>query len=403
MDKVIIVGGGASGLVAGIFAARAGKAVTILEQKDRVGKKILATGNGRCNYTNSHMELSCFNSENIDFVEKALDRFSYQETINFFMNLGIYPKDIKGYTYPYSLQALSVVHVLELEALYLEVNIICNISVKQIKKSNDIFLVETDKKNYKANKVILANGGCASPNLGSDGSGYALAKKLGHKIIEPLPGLVQLVSDEKFTKMIAGIRTDALINVYIDDELVSYQRGELQFTKYGVSGIVTLQISRFASKALNSSKKVMLNIDLFPDMEWQDIIDLIENRINNNPYKNMEEIFYGLFNNKLVLALLKRTNISKDMKCNKLDKANLIKLVDMIKNFNMNIVDTKDFSMAQVTVGGVDTSSVNPDTMESKIVKGLYFCGEILDVDGTCGGYNLQWAWTSGYIAGKSV
>ena len=403
MGDVVIVGGGASGLVAAIFAARKGRKVTIIEHNDKLGKKILATGNGRCNYTNSYMDISCFRSNNINFVKAVLDKFSYEETIEFFMKLGIYPLEIKGYIYPNSQQALSVLKVLELEILNLGINILYNVNVKDIERTDKGFAIHTNQGNYQCKKIILASGGCASSNLGSDGSGFKIAKDLGHKIIKPLPALVGLRSSDNYFKVIAGVRASVYIDVYVDNKLIYGQEGEVQFTKYGVSGIPIFQLSRFVSRALDVSKRVKLKIDLLPDFDWKDTMDLIEQRISNNPYKNMEEIFYGLFNNKLVQCILKRTNISKDMPCKKLDKTNLINLVNMIKGFQVNIVDTNPLDQAQVTTGGVDTYEINNDSMESMIVKNLYFCGEILDVDGTCGGYNLQWAWSSGYLAGSSV
>ncbi len=403
MEDVIVVGGGASGLMAGIFAARKDMKVTILEHKDKVGKKILATGNGRCNYTNSNMNISCFRSNNINFIEKVLEEFSYKETIEFFKELGIFPKEIKGNIYPNSEQALSVLKVLELEVLHLGVNVICDTKVDHIKKTNEGFVLHTSGGHYQSKKVILANGGCASPNLGSDGSGFTLAKELGHKIIKPLPGLVQLRSREKYFNIVAGVRTDARISVYVNNERIAIEEGELQFTKYGVSGIPIMQISRFVSKALDSSKDVKLKIDLLPSFEWDETIELIKDRINKNPYKNMEELFYGLLNNKLALCILSRANISSKKSCNKLKSEDLISLVNMIKYFQVKINDTNPFEQAQVTVGGVDLSQVSSETMESKLVNGLYFCGEILDADGTCGGYNLQWAWSSGYLAGINV
>ena len=403
MEDVIIVGGGASGLMAGIFAAKRGRKVTIFEHKDRLGKKILATGNGRCNYTNSNMDISCFHSDNIKFVKEVLEEFSYEETTSFFKNLGIYPKEIKGYIYPNSEQALSVLKVLELEVLYLGVKVVCDIKVEDIKKIKNGFVLDTSDGQYQARRVVLANGGCASPNLGSDGSGFSLAKALGHNIIKPLPGLVQLRSKDKYFKIIAGVRTNARINVYANNEKIGTEEGELQFTKYGVSGIPIMQVSRFVSKALDSSKIVKLKIDLLADFNWDRTMDLIKQRIKNNPYKNMEELFYGLLNNKLVICLLNRTNINKETSCNKLKPEDLVSLVNMIKFFEVDIYDTNPFEQAQVTVGGVDLNQVKSDTMESKLINGLYFCGEILDVDGTCGGYNLQWAWSSGYLAGSHV
>lgn len=403
MRDIVIVGGGASGLLAAIVAARRGRSVTIIEHKERVGKKILATGNGRCNYTNSYMDISCFRSNNIDFVKSVLENFSYNETIDFFMNLGIYPKDINGYIYPNSQQALAVREVLDLEAIYLGVDIICDSKLEHIKKNTDHFVLRTNQGTYKAKKVLLATGGSASGNLGSDGSGFEFAKELGHKVVKPLPALVQLRSNESFFKMLAGVRSQAYIELYVDDELTSRESGELQFTKYGVSGIPILQISRYASKALDKLQKVSLKIDLLNDLDWKASMDLLEKRFNTNPYKNIEEIFYGLFNNKLALCILKRTGISSKLEVNKISKGQLINLVNMIKCFEVDIVETNSFDSAQVTCGGVDTTQVSERTMESKLISGLYFSGEILDVDGTCGGYNLQWAWSSGFLAGSHV
>ncbi len=403
MKDIVIVGGGASGLMAAIVAARRGRSVSIIEYKERVGKKILATGNGRCNYTNSYMDISCFRSDNINFASSVLEDFSYNDTINFFMDLGIYPRDINGYIYPNSQQALAVREVLELEALYLGVDIICDIKVEHIKKNCEHFFLITNHGDYEAKKVVLATGGSASKNLGSDGSGFKLAKELGHKIIKPLPALVQLRTDDSNFKMIAGVRSQAYIELYIDDKLASTESGELQFTQYGVSGIPVFQISRYASKALDKSKKVSLKIDLLHDLDWKATMDLLEKRILINTYKNIEEIFYGLFNNKFILYILKKSGIYSKLEAKKISKGQLISLVNMIKNFEVNIIETNPFDSAQVTCGGIDTTQVSKRTMESKLVAGLYFSGEILDVDGTCGGYNLQWAWSSGFLAGSYV
>lgn len=403
MKDIVIVGGGASGLMAAIVAARRGRSVSILEYKERVGKKILATGNGRCNYTNSYMNISCFRSDNINFASSVLEDFSYNDTINFFMDLGIYPRDINGYIYPNSQQASAIREVLELEAVYLGVDIICDTKVEHIKKNTDHFVLMTNHGDYKAKKVVIATGGSASKNLGSDGSGFKLAKELGHKIIKPLPALVQLRTDDSNFKMIAGVRSQAYIELYIDDKLASTESGELQFTQYGVSGIPVFQISRYASKALDKSKKVSLKIDLLHDLDWKATMDLLEKRILINTYKNIEEIFYGLFNNKFILYILKKSGIYSKLEAKKISKGQLISLVNMIKNFEVNIIETNPFDSAQVTCGGIDTTQVSKRTMESKLVAGLYFSGEILDVDGTCGGYNLQWAWSSGFLAGSYV
>jgi len=252
MSHVIIVGGGASGLVAGIFAARRNHKVTILEHKDKIGKKILATGNGKCNYTNLVQLPECYRSNDNTFPMKVLSLFGVQETIDFFCDLGIYPKEERqGYMYPNSEQASSVVQVLEMELARLQVRICLGTHVEHISKKKNSFHLTTNQGNFTADKVILATGGCASPNHGSDGSGFLLAKELGHKIIKPLPALVQLRSKEKYFKTLAGVRTDAAIGLFVNDKLMAKEEGELLIANYGVSGIPVFQISRFASKALH--------------------------------------------------------------------------------------------------------------------------------------------------------
>lgn len=403
MEDVIIIGGGASGLVAGIFAARNGRKVTILEHKDKIGKKILATGNGKCNYTNLTMNSDCYRSKDTVFFQKVLDTFSVHNTIDFFMELGIYPKIRNGYVYPNSEQAKSVVNVLELEGSRLGVNFLCNIHVEHIHKRRQGFALQTNEGEYQCSKVILATGGCASPNLGSDGSGYTLAREMGHNIIKPLPALVQLQSKGSFYKILAGVRAEAAIKLYVNDRLESSEHGEIQFVKYGLSGIPVLQISRFASHALDIGKKVQVKMDLLPNIDWNSTKELIEKRIANSQWKNMEESLVGLFNNKLGAVLLIEANIPAKMPCKKIYKKQIVELVNKIKGFQVDITSPNPFNQAQVTAGGVDTKEINSRTMESKIMKDLYFCGELIDVDGTCGGYNLQWAWSSGRLAGKSV
>jgi predicted Rossmann fold flavoprotein len=404
MSDVIIIGGGASGLMAAIHAARLNHKVLILEHKDKIGKKILATGNGKCNYTNYSQLPECYRSSgNNDFIDRVLQTFDAMTTINFFKQLGIYPKEKKGYVYPNSEQASSVVEVLRMELQRLKVKILCDVHVEHIRKDKNHFLINTNKGNHTAEKIILAAGGCASPNLGSDGSGFQIAKELGHHIIKPVPALVQLQSKEKYFKTIAGVRTDAHIELYVNGSMVAKEKGELLIAAYGVSGIPILQVSRYASRALNDKKNVYLVIDFLPMVSYDDTLTLIYDRIKENPHKNIEENLIGLFHNKLAYVMIKEVGLSPELASNSLTKKQIISLVQQIKSWRVSITDTNPFDQAQVSAGGVDTSEINPDTMESKIVKGLYLTGELIDVDGTCGGYNLQWAWSTGAIAGKSI
>jgi predicted Rossmann fold flavoprotein len=402
MSNVIIVGGGASGLIAGIIAARQKHKVTILEQKDKIGKKIYATGNGKCNYTNLIQTPDCYRSNNPNFALLALEQFDVNKTIEFFKQLGIYPKERKGYLYPNSEQAVSVVDVLTMELKRLKVKILCEVRVEKIKKDNG-FLIITNKGKFQADKVILAAGGCASPNLGSDGSGFLLAKELGHKIIEPIPALVQLKSKEKYFKTLAGVRVEAGIKLLINKEYVTEEFGEVLMANYGVSGIPIFQISRYAARAISENKKVELVIDYMPDLNWKELYQFLIDRIHSSTEKNMEELMIGLFHHKLSYIMLIEAGIPVDLPCQKANQKQVSDLVNQIKEWHIPISEPNSFEQAQISAGGVDTNEINPVTMESKLVKGLYFAGEVIDVDGTCGGYNLQWAWTTGYNAGMGL
>lgn len=399
MEEVIIVGGGASGLVAAIMAAREGHKVTILEHKDKLGKKILATGNGKCNYTNLVQEKECYRSDDSSFPFKVLSCFDVNKTIEFFSDLGIYPKDKKGYLYPYSEQATSVLNVLEMEIIRLNIKVCLSTHVDKIHKNKLKFIIESNTGKYQGDKVILATGGCASSNLGSDGSGYGLAKDFGHTIIKPLPSLVQLMSDEKYFKTLAGVRCNAAIGLYGNKKLLAKETGEILMANYGVSGIPILQISRYAAKALDRKEKVNLIVDFLPELSKEETKELLMKRLATNSHKNMEEMLVGLLNNKLAYVLLLQGNIQVNKSCRQISDQEIDSITNMIKFFSIPISKTQSFEQAQVSSGGVDTREINSKTLESKIVQGLYFTGELIDVDGTCGGYNLQWAWSSGVVA----
>jgi predicted Rossmann fold flavoprotein len=425
---VVIIGAGASGLVAAITAARQGSSVLVIEKKDAAGKKILATGNGKCNFTNRVQNSECYRSDDIAFVMKVLSVFDVHQTIQFFKELGILPKERDGYLYPNSEQASSIVSVLTMECQRLKVQFRFNETVSEIKEPLYTVITEAieyntfnkspkDTKNkigktqetiikknsYYAGNLILASGGCASPKLGSDGSGYALAQSFGHAVIKPLPALVQLKSPDKFCKTISGVRTEAVVELFADNKLLVSEKGEILFTDYGISGIPVLQISRFASKALDHNEKVFLRLDLLPLLTKSELLTHLKARISSNPDRNTEEMMVGLLNHKLTYIIIKEAKLDPYKLSGQMSEQELRALADSIKEFIMIISDTNSFDNAQVCAGGIATAYINAETMESKLVKGLYFAGEILDVDGTCGGYNLQWAWSSGYLAGLSV
>ncbi|TCT17066.1 hypothetical protein EDC18_101362 [Natranaerovirga pectinivora] len=402
-NTVAIIGGGASGLVAGIVSARGGAKVTIIERMDRLGKKILATGNGRCNLTNTVLSVDHFNGENPKFSMPVLSAFDVEKTIEFFNGLGIYPRVENGYVYPYSNQASSVLDVLRQEIEQLKINVVYEEEVKEIEKKKNQFIIHTNGNKYYTNKVILCAGGNSTPNLGSNGSGFDLAKKLGHRIVSPYPALVQIKASENYLKRIKGVRVIAKLHLYIDDTLKREEVGEVLFTDYGLSGIPILQISRYIGEAINNGKKIKVLLDLIPELETEALDKILVERFTNMPYKSIEDNLIGLLNKKLIPIITHLSDIKDNQPVSQISKSQRHKLIESIKNLTFNITGTNDWNQSQVTVGGVATDEVDPNTLESKIHPNLYFAGEILDIDGDCGGYNLQWAWSSGYIAGKTI
>ncbi|MBQ8558889.1 MAG: NAD(P)/FAD-dependent oxidoreductase [Tyzzerella sp.] len=400
---VIIVGGGASGLVAAIAAARNGADVTIIEQKDRVGKKILSTGNGRCNLTNEYMKSECFRGDNTAIVPQVLKQFGYEETLTFFEELGLILKNRQGYIYPISDQASTVLDVLRMEIEHLSVNVVLEECVKDIKKTKKGFAVTTNQSTYFSDAVILAAGGKASPVLGSDGSGYGLAKQFGHTLSPVVPALVQLIGKGNYFKQISGVRTNATVNLYVNDAFVASDTGELQLTNYGISGIPVFQISRYAAKALYEKKRVIAVVDFLPTMTKEELNGFIQKRRESQSYKTAEDFFVGMFHKKLIGMFLKMARISPNQVVETISAKQWEQLLVLFKEFQVEIEGTNSFEQAQICAGGVRTTEVNPETMESIYADGFYLIGELLDIDGICGGYNLQWAWATGYIAGENA
>lgn len=397
---VIIVGAGASGMTASITAARNGAKVTLIEQKDRVGKKILSTGNGRCNLTNASMDSSFFRGDDISIVSSVLEQFSYEDTLHFFAELGVITKDRQGYIYPISDQASTILDVLRMELSRLSVEVFLDETVSHVTKTKHGFLVKTNQKTIQGDAVILATGGKAAPVLGSDGRGYSLAKQLGHHLSPVVPALVQLRGKGSYFKQVSGVRVNAKVSLFIDDVFRDADTGEVQLTDYGISGIPVFQISRYAAKALYEKKKVQVEIDFLPTMSDAEFETFIKDRIKLHGQKSAEDFFVGMFHKKLIAMFLKQSQISAGKQISGLRKEQIEALLHLCKHFLVEIESTNSFEQAQICAGGVKTSELNPHTMESLCVDDLYLVGELLDVDGVCGGYNLQWAWSTGYIAG---
>jgi len=404
--RVIVIGGGAAGMLAAISAARLGAHVTILEKNPRVGKKILATGNGRCNFTNVNAGYSCYSSENPGFVQKALSDFTASDAISFFEELGIQHKvEEMGKVFPMSDQASSILDVLLYELNRLGVNIICDSNVVDIIPENGSFILKTkDGNKYRGDSVVLAPGGKAMPSSGSDGYGYDLALKLGHTMTDTFPALVQLMLEGDYFKRIDGVKFIGTAEIIDNNRPVIKDRGDILFTNYGVSGPPVLQISRKAGELLKSGKQATLKISILDTMSKEEVTDLIDRRFKTDLNKTLEFSFVGLINKRLIPVVLLQAGIS-DLKrpVSGITSKERDRIAEILTDWRFNIRGTKSWPSAQVTAGGINTREIDENTMESFLIKGLYFAGEIMDVDGMCGGYNLQWAWSSGFIAGRSA
>lgn len=398
---VVIIGGGAAGLTAAISAARCGAHTVILEHKDKTGKKLLATGNGKCNYTNENQDITCYRGEHPDFVMPVFEQFGFPETVAFFENIGVVPKIKNGYYYPSGEQASSVLEVLRLEANYLRVREVCNCEISSIQNTKQGFCISSSAGIFFGKNMIFATGLLAAPKSGSDGSAFRYIEDFGHHFIDIVPALVPLQGKQAFFKQLAGIRTEIRADLYVENILTASEYGELQLTDYGVSGIPIFQLSRYAAKALKAGQNVHILLDFLPNMCSEDVVTLFEKRLHKTDQKKtICECFVGLFNKKLAEVLIKEAGISLGDSPVKVQTEQIKHLADLAKGLRADITGTKSFEQAQVCAGGISTEEICPDTMESKFIPGLYFAGEIIDIDGRCGGYNLQWAWSSGYVAG---
>jgi len=416
----VVIGGGASGLTAAIFAARQGSRVLVLEQKDKLCKKIYATGNGKCNFTNKDWQASYFRGSDFSLAEPVLRSFSLEDTLAFFKEIGVYPKERNGYFYPASEQAASVAESLVREAKRLGVECLTGVKVSRAysekkngnasgdrhgekghKDSDDIFVAETDNGVFYAKSMVLATGGKASPAHGSDGSGYPFAKSFGHTVISPQPAIVQLKAEGKFFKTLAGVRTDGRVTLHIGKDTYS-EEGELLFAAYGLSGIPVMQVSRYASVALYEKKNVTAELDLFPALADGELAEEIARRFRIMKANTAEEALAGLCNHKLNFVILQLCGLEPTKKAAAYGKKEAVALAEKIKHFTVKISDTNGFEQAQACAGGVPLKELT-EHMESKLVTGLFITGELADIDGTCGGYNLQWAWSSGAAAGKKI
>ncbi len=403
--KVGIIGAGASGMMAAVTAAKEGADVTLFEKNTRVGKKILATGNGKCNLGNLNFSTDYYYCDDKAKLREIFDAFSAWDTVNTFEGMGMLFHIKNDYLYPYSEQASTVLDILRTELERTKVNLVTEaeiISAVHVDKENVFVLKDVKGNEYRFEKLIIACGSPASLKKGEGLGGYELAKEFGHKVKDMVPGLVQLKSDDTFIKALAGVRCQAGIKLMVDGKEMGQENGELQFTDYGVSGIPVFQVSRQAAYALKEGKKVSIVVDFYPEQD--ETVYFATNRLRYDALsdKTLENYLIGTLNKKINMVLLKLTGLKSNTVTGEVPYEKIRELLRLSRIFPIHINGVNSMENAQICAGGVAFSQLSAE-MESEIVKGLYFAGEMVDVDGKCGGYNLQWAWTSGYVAGMNA
>lgn len=397
---LLIIGAGAAGMMAAITATRANKKVCILEKLDKAGKKLLATGNGKCNFTNDDMRTDCFGGDSA-FVSQVLEQFSVQDCLDFFYSIGIYPKNKNGYYYPNSEQASSVVTAFVEELERQKVHISYETLIQDIVSMQNEVVVDTNKGRFSGKKLIIATGLLAAPKLGSDGSLFDIVKGLGHRFSPILPALCGYYCKGINFKKVAGVRATGKVTAYVAGKKMSEDIGEIQFTDYGLSGIPVFQISRFLSKGLYNKQETKIVINLFPELDKAQLLE----ELNHRKCIKKEQIAYsllnGMINQKLIDIILEKSGVDREIIIASLTEDTLSRIADALQNISVSVNKYRDYEFAQVCTGGIPVSDINWSTLESKLAPNVHFAGEILDVDGVCGGYNLHFAWATGYIAGK--
>ena len=399
---MIIIGAGAAGLCAAITLARAGRKVTLLEQNSKVGKKILVSGNGKCNIDNRYIDNRRFHSQDPKFIEEVLNGYNYKSVESFFTSIGLELIEGKeGKMFPMSLQSSTVVELLEYEAKRVGAKIICDCKVQGIDKVADGFTLETSQGSKSCSQLLLASGSPAAPQLGGSNSGYAFATKMGHSLIPRHPSLVQLCSGENWVKSCAGVKIAGIAQLYANGEYITEKKGDLLFTNYGISGLAILDLSREVSTRLAGYDYCELNLDLIPELSKEKLTNLLLNRIKRESTKPLILWLQGVINKKVIPIILEQSKC-KVKEEGDLNRKEINKIVHSIKNLKLSINDTKGFKGAEVATGGINTTEVNPKTMESKLVPNLFFAGEILDIDGDRGGFNFHFAWVTGMRVGTN-
>ena len=399
--RAAVIGAGASGMTAALTAARLGHEVTLYERQARVGRKLMATGNGRCNLTNTGAGPSNYHGEAPDFVRPALEAFPSEAALDFFRGLGLLAREEwGGRVYPLSNSANSVVDVLRQGLDAAGVELVAGDRVRELRRVGSGYSVTTesgDKRSFDA--VVVACGGLAGEKLGGGRDGYELLKALGHTRTALRPALVQITTEPMYPRSLKGIKADCALSVFSRGGLLASSCGELLFTETGVSGPAAFDVSRAVSEA--GDAKMELEIDFLRGYTAAEVLAHLQNRAKTAPELPASELLTGSVHNRLGRMLIKYADIEAAAPLSALSERELRTVAGACKRFRLPVRGTEGFANAQVTAGGIRTSEFDPRTLESRLCPRLFACGEVLDIDGDCGGYNLQWAWSSGVLAGR--
>ena len=398
--RIGIIGGGAAGMAAALATSEYENAsVVLMERQARLGKKLSATGNGRCNLSNIHASEGGYNGDDPTFSRFAIEKFGPRETLEWFSGLGLYTvTEASGRVYPYSDQANSVVDVLRFALDRENIRVLTDFEVMKVKKDGEQFTVTAKDRTLEFDKLIIACGGLAGTRLGGTMSGYKLLRSFGHKCTKLRPALVQVKTSWPGVSALKGVRANCRASIYHNGKLHRASVGEIQFTEFGLSGPVIFEISRDACQGGGDWE---CRLDFLPDISAESLQELLARRRSSR--LNAEDLFTGILHNRLGRVIVKEAGIRANLPVSELREDQLIDCVTLTKGFTVGLTEPLGMDSAQVTAGGIITDEFNPQTMESRLVPGLYACGEVLDVDGDCGGYNLQWAWSSGRLAGLSA
>lgn len=402
MTKTVIIGGGVSGITSAIFAKKRGEEVIVIERNEKILKKLLLTGNGRCNYFNEDFDIEHYHGNNVDIFSSLFTETCRNKLLEFFSDLGIVPLIINGYYYPYSNTAYAMYEALFCEVKKRGIEIVFNEKVFDITKEGDLFKVVTDNMLLTCDKVIVATGLKSFPKTGSDGNLCFLLERFGHKLVMLYPSLVKLKTNESFQKRWDGVRSFVRVSLYENDEFIKSEDGQIQFSKDGISGICVFNLSGYVNKGLYLNRKEKIKINFMPFLEDEPMTFFRER--NRRLYKrSVFELLEGFLNYKIIGIILEKCKIKRDTSFDDLENEQVLTLIKNLTEFEIDIVEPSLFEISQVCGGGVSLEEINPKNMESNLIKNLYFSGEVMDIWGDCGGYNLSFAFLTGMISGSDI